>query len=237
MGVSYNPRIVTDGLVFCVDAANKRSYPGAGTTWTDLTANKNNGTLTNGPTFDSANGGSIVFDGNDDYVDFNPVTFPSTYPYSMCCWFRSNDTSDTRRTFFAFGNTGDDNYFILIGLTRYTIDGPYVRFGVRSGNGAVTSNGQGTINVQDGKWHEAILVATAKNDFKFYTDGILDVTDTTDLLDNTFTMNTQAIGRLERSSPEQYYIGNVAIARFYNRALSAEEIRQNYKATKGRFEV
>ena len=47
MGLSHSPRIVTDGLVLCLDAANKRSYPGAGTTWTDLTANKNNGTLTN----------------------------------------------------------------------------------------------------------------------------------------------------------------------------------------------
>ena len=236
MAINAGPKIIEDGLVFCVDAANPRSYPGAGTVWTDLSVNNTNGTLKNGPTFDSANGGSIVFDGNDDYVDFNPVTFPSTYPYSMSCWFRSNDTSDTRRTFFTFGNTGNDNYFILIGLTRYTTDGPYVRFGVRSGNGAVTSNGQGTINVQDGKWHEAILVATAENDFKFYTDGILDVTDTTDLVANTFTMNTQAIGRLERSSPEQYYIGNVAIARFYNYALSAEEIKQNYNSTRGRFQ-
>ena len=68
MGVAYNPNIVTDGLVLCLDAANKRSYPGTGTTWTDRSANGNNGTLTNGPTFDSANGGSIVFDGTNDYV-------------------------------------------------------------------------------------------------------------------------------------------------------------------------
>ena len=67
MGIKYNPRVVTDGLVFCVDAASKRSYLGTGTTWTDL-AGSNNGTLTNGPTFSSDNGGSIVFDGSDDYV-------------------------------------------------------------------------------------------------------------------------------------------------------------------------
>ena len=61
MGVTYNPKIATDGLVLCLDAANRRSYPGTGTTWSDL-AESNNGTLTNGPTFDAGNGGSIVFD-------------------------------------------------------------------------------------------------------------------------------------------------------------------------------
>ena len=65
MGLSHSPRIVTDGLVFCVDAGDKMSYPGAGTTWTDLSKNRNNGTLVNGPTFDSANGGSISLDGSN----------------------------------------------------------------------------------------------------------------------------------------------------------------------------
>ena len=69
MAFAYSPKILTDGLVFAVDAANKKSYPGSGTTWTDL-AGSNDGTLTNGPTFNSGDGGSIVFDGTDDLVDF-----------------------------------------------------------------------------------------------------------------------------------------------------------------------
>ena len=63
MGVAYNSRIITENLVLCLDAANSKSYPGSGTTWTDLSGNGNNATLTNGPTYSSANGGSIVFDG------------------------------------------------------------------------------------------------------------------------------------------------------------------------------
>jgi hypothetical protein len=62
------PNIVTDGLVLALDAGSKKSYAGSGTTWKDLSGNGNNGTLVNGPTFNSANGGSIVFDGVDDYV-------------------------------------------------------------------------------------------------------------------------------------------------------------------------
>ena len=68
MSLSRGPKIVTNGLVLYLDAANKKSYPGSGTTWTDLSGNNNTGTLTNGPTFDSNNGGSIVFDGTNDYV-------------------------------------------------------------------------------------------------------------------------------------------------------------------------
>jgi hypothetical protein len=69
MAVQYaSGKIVTSGLVLALDAADKNSYPGSGTTWTDLSGNGNNGTLVNGPTFSSANGGSIVFDGVDDYV-------------------------------------------------------------------------------------------------------------------------------------------------------------------------
>ena len=71
MGLSHSPRIVTDGLVFCVDAANKRSYPGAGTAWTDLTANKNNGTLQNGIAFSTDKAGIFTFDGTNEYVTFS----------------------------------------------------------------------------------------------------------------------------------------------------------------------
>ena len=76
--MKFGNRIVTDGLIFAVDAANPISYPGSGTTWNDLTLNKNNGTLINGPTFSSANAGSIVFDGVNDEVigtKFNFVKF------------------------------------------------------------------------------------------------------------------------------------------------------------------
>jgi hypothetical protein len=73
MGVAYNSRIVTDGLVLCLDAANTKSYPGSGTTWTDLSSNGNTGTLTNGPTYSSDNFGSIVFDGVDDLSISTPT--------------------------------------------------------------------------------------------------------------------------------------------------------------------
>jgi len=68
MACNYQGKIVTNGLVLCLDAADKKSYPGTGTVWTDRSENGNHGTLTNGPTFNGANGGSIVFDGPSDGV-------------------------------------------------------------------------------------------------------------------------------------------------------------------------
>ena len=68
MALAHSPRIVTDGLVLALDAGNAKSYPGSGTAWTDLSGNSNNGTLTNGSTYSSVDGGAIVFDGSDDYV-------------------------------------------------------------------------------------------------------------------------------------------------------------------------
>ena len=94
MGTAYNPTIVTDGLVLCLDAANSRSYPKSGTAWSDL-AGSNNGTLTNGPTFSSANGGSIVFDGSNDRVDtgVNPATLVGDgNPATISAWFYPSNT-------------------------------------------------------------------------------------------------------------------------------------------------
>ena len=66
MAFIHSPKISTDGLVLALDTANRKSYPGSGTVWNDLSGNGNNGSLINGPTFNGANGGSIVFDGVDD---------------------------------------------------------------------------------------------------------------------------------------------------------------------------
>ena len=72
MATFYSPRIVTDGLVLHLDAGNRRSYVSGSTIWTDLVNNSRTGSLVNGPTFDSSNQGSIVFDGVNENVDYFP---------------------------------------------------------------------------------------------------------------------------------------------------------------------
>ena len=85
MSVKNRNSIVTDGLVFYVDAGNGDSYPGSGTAWSDLVGS-NNGTLVNGPTYNSTNGGSFVFDGSNDYVEAGPI---QPAQFTLSCWFKS----------------------------------------------------------------------------------------------------------------------------------------------------
>ena len=73
MGVFAGPEIVEDGLVLALDAGNTKSYPGSGTTWTDLSGNGNNGSLVNGVGYNSGNLGSLSFDGVNDYVNFGNI--------------------------------------------------------------------------------------------------------------------------------------------------------------------
>jgi hypothetical protein len=87
MAFNYSPKIVTDGLVLYLDAANPKSYPGTGTAWNDISRGGNNGTLVNGPTFDSTNGGSIVFDGVNDYGINNTPNLPTgNITATICAW-------------------------------------------------------------------------------------------------------------------------------------------------------
>ena len=95
MATNYSPSIVTDGLVLCLDAANTKSYPGSGTTWTDISGRGNNGTLTNGPTFSSDDGGSIVVDGSNDFILTPRVTGTglSNRSVSWGIWVNPSSTS------------------------------------------------------------------------------------------------------------------------------------------------
>lgn len=95
--ISYYGGIVTNGLVLALDAAKKDSYPGSGTVWRDISGNGNNGTLTNGPTFNSGNGGSIVFDGVDDYVEYGLITQMSNLiNITVSYWYYPTTTNVTK---------------------------------------------------------------------------------------------------------------------------------------------
>jgi len=109
---SLIPPIVANGLVFNVDAGDSTSYPGTGTTWTDLSGNGNNGTLINGgPAFNSADGGNLIFDGVNDYVSFGNI-MPSTY--TKCIFFKIFDFP-TVNNLIAGGDLGN-HYLSLLGV-------------------------------------------------------------------------------------------------------------------------
>ncbi len=231
--MSYNngPRIVTDGLVLNLDAGNSRSYPGTGTSWGDLSRSSSAGTLTNGPTFNSANGGSIVFDGTNDYVN---IPFSSQFPVgssarTLCAWFYVTSVSGGREIFGIGGNS------VAGSRSALWIDSTNI-IGIECLNTGVLTDSWTGINT----WVN--LCATFEtggntHSFKIYVNGIQRTTTTTGTAVTLNSLSTAAvIGWVPGAGAFVHmFIGNIPQVSLYNRALTAAEIRQNYHATKGRF--
>ena len=112
MGFYRAPQIVTNGLVMYLDAANPKSYPTTGTAWYDRSGNGNTGTLTNGPTFNSGNNGSIVFDGIDDYVSLS--SSPNlTNPLTICGFINTSIVSGVNQVIYGPLANGSDNWLSI----------------------------------------------------------------------------------------------------------------------------
>ena len=231
MAFFYSPNIVTDGLVFVVDAADKNSYPGSGTTWSDL-AGTNNGTLTNGPTFDSGNGGSIVFDGTDDKATSTLISntiFNSTFTVST--WFKLTDTDNTLfpRLFDKADNASTDNGFSAF---LYDLDGNDTDVALyhKIANNVPRA---GTLLFNLNTWYNVTIVFT-NSQFKVYVNGgSATTTNHTKSLSDITTSNGFVIANITDSS--RPFEGNIAMTSIYNRELTQAENTQNYNALKGRF--
>ena len=233
MGTSYNPRIVTDGLVFCVDAANKRSYPGAGTKWTDLTANKNNGTLTNGPTFDSANAGSIVFDGTNDYVACVQSFSRNQTQLTISSWVKFNNFTTSRAIYVETKNDVSSRIDLAVTSSQG------IRFAGRDDDSdsftqfAISA----TSLINTDVWYNIVGVYDPLNTNNNVYLNSVNVTSLSLNLGDGFPDTTSAIQRIGNNGPSTGYMnGNIALVQIYNRALTPDEIRQNYLATKGRYQ-
>ena len=254
MGVNYNPRIVTDGLVLALDAGNTKSYRGSGTTWTDLSGNRNNGTLTNGPTYNSANGGTIAFDAVDDYVNLSPSSsFDfSTGPFSIECWFNITANSAVSGAgsrvgnLFMCGHPSNPNIesitWYILGDANTTGTG----FGIyKNNNETIAYDRFGTIS--QNAWHHAVLSRTVNGSngtMRIYLDASQfgsDITDNYGVGPTSWGLSTgnARIATMLLSGAYAYnFNGRIPIVRVYKgKGLTAAEVRQNFNATRGRYGV
>ena len=210
--------IVTSGLALHLDAGNTASYPGTGTTWTDLSGNGNTGTLTNGPTYSSANGGSIVFDGGNDYAPIGTSSFPfGASAGTISLWAKTDTITGGFRSLVAYGTVGVPKArFMAIENTTYFFGG----YG-----SDITATG-----VPLNTWFNMSGVYTGTNAL-LYVNGAL-VAGPTAKTWNTIS-SVATIGRqLENTA---YWDGNLSQLCVYNKALSATEVLQNYYALRGRY--
>jgi len=233
MAFNFSPKIVTNGLVLYLDAANTRSYPGSGTSWTDLSRGGYVGTLINGPTFDSSNGGSILFDGTNDLVEITNST--SLTSFTISTWFRMTGP----------GSTGGPTNTIYNSL-----------FGINSGARRIlvatstnTSIAEGRILVQMGgsnyfsstatatvtnRWNNVVYTWQA-NTATIYINGIAETPQSNSSV--TFPAANLFLGAYSNPIVAYAMKGNIAQTSIYDRTLSSQEILQNYNATKTRFRL
>lgn len=223
MAFQYSPKIVTDGLVVLLDAANKKSYPGSGTTWIDLTGNGYNGTLINGAVFSSDNNGVILLDGSNDRIELPTSLQLQTFTIEM--FVKLGETGDSwvisNQTVY---NNYNNGYLVRIN-DGYQIFG-YVGYG--GGSDFVR-----TYEYDDKTAWLHWVHTYGVNENKVYADLTPDAGATSglgvDYTDTTgFTIGSARAGQLASTMTLSYF-------RMYNRVLSSNEILQNYNATKGRF--
>ena len=216
MGIRRGPSIITDGLVFAVDAANPDSYISGSTIWKDQTVNQNNGTLTNGPTFDSANAGILEFDGVNDYFDLSDITAAGVFTLSF--WINPTEFN-TNNGSFVMGtkaNSGD-----LIKLTSAT------EIVFKPGNSASTLTESTNIMVLN-QWQNLMFIRDSSDSVTAYRNGSTFGSPVT----KTQTLTITAIGLIANFFR---YKGKIANVKMYDKNLSTTEVSQNYNALKTRF--
>lgn len=214
----YGPQIVKNGLVLSLDAADKNSYPGSGTNWNDLSGNGNNGTLTNGPTFSSANGGSIAFDGINDYVSGN---LTSLNDWSINIWYYSLDIT-TKNVYYPVSGTSTSNGLGFGGNFNVTTQNRWYFF---DGTNVLS---HANPNIVINKWYNLVVTKNSTS-YNLYTNSSLSLSTT----GTNLTLTQYNLGR--RGDDFWYVNGRIACVLFYNRAITSIEVLQNYNATKSRF--
>ncbi len=225
-----NTFTVTSGLVLNLDAGNTASYPGTGTTWTDLSGNGNNGTLFSGVGYNSANGGSLVFDGVNDYVNLpNSLNLSTNSGFTICLFLQQN-TTHTNTTW---------NYF-------YSKSSPEIEIGTYGTQSKVFVFKDNSVNssISSGdiasSWSYMCFGTnpTTRTPFThtFNSTGYYSATNP-----NAFTNQTLGFERLFTTGvsggPQgiQYYGAKCSVIQVYNQALTPEEVQQNFNALRGRY--
>ena len=219
MSLGHGASIVREGLILHLDAANPKSYPGSGTTWTDLSGNGNNGTLVNGVGFDDGNGGSLVFDGVNDYVNCgNNSSLNATSGITISYWMKSSfDTSYSilidKRPNYSFWIDGakDLDYFTTV---------PTIT--------AATS----VSTIPTNEWFN-VTVRLSGSTITWYINYENQYTTSASL--GSTTSNPLYIGTVQGFPV--FGKGNLSNIQIYNRALTSSEIQQNFNATRNRFGI
>jgi len=235
MAVSTRNNIVTNGLVLYLDAANSKSYVSGSTTWSDMSGNRNSGSLVGGPIYSTLNGGIIVFDGVDDYTSIGTGTnYPlTTLTYET--WVKTPSTGSTMSAGAGLISLGNGN-------TMFISPAGSLRFIITSGS-SLTRIVQAIYsgkNLYDNQWHH-IVCCKGSSTYEMYIDSVLVTAGSNGAAPGWDGLSGYSSGQaLIANNPNDvtYKLsGSIALTRIYNKALTQAEVIQNYNATKTRFNL
>jgi hypothetical protein len=217
-GVGLSPipaGTVLSNLIMYLDAGVSASYPGSGTTWTDITYNGNNGTLVNGPTYDSHEGGSLLFDGVDDYVGLTNVniTIPSGLNFVLNAWIKTPSILAGYKMILS-----TDQYYIYLALfnNQFAFDArgyPVVRFGTLSPD----------------TWYNVTIVRDADVDYRYINGVLIDTNPNAMGIGGNY-----AVGKWNFNNT-LFYDSNISVISMYNEAINGTGVLQNFNTLKSRY--
>lgn len=225
MSVGYNPSIVTSGLVLCLDAANPRSYSGTGTTVYDATSTQPAVSMLNGTTYTSGVSGYWTFDGIDDYLGGSNLT-TSLSGGTMEIW--TYITAINRSQGFFTLNTGSGAY-----INFWMPNTNNMRWEVIGSTGSAYSTINATTISVVNTWYHFVGTFNGTTTI-IYVNGTAETSQTmTNQPTGSYTAPI-SVGRYDASYPSA---SRISMARFYNRALTAAEVLQNFTAQRGRYGI
>jgi hypothetical protein len=225
----YQAPIVTDGLVFAVDAGNVVSYISGSTTTYSLTGSAS-GSLVNGTGYSNINNGTWVFDGVDDYIT---LTRPVQDDFTLSCWFKTNQTGSLPTQWYLGKGLIDCEVGNIQNDFGLGIGGGRVIYGIGNQATQVDVSIYSTTLYNDNIWHNAVATRVKSTGaMLLYVDSVLVASGSAQT--GSLTSSTDMrIG--SQQTNVGFFLGNIATGVVYNRALSSQEVLQNYNAQKGRF--
>ena len=235
MALAHSPHIVRDCLVLYLDAANTKSYPGSGTTWTDISGRGNNGTLTNGPTFSSDDGGSVLVDGSNDFIVTPRVTGTGLNNRSVS-WGILVNPSSTSGNIMSMSSSNPQTAWNMPPIAAFD-----QKFRGKIWNNNILISDTYNLN----QWYYLVLVfkyASSQSDRGqfFYVNGELvgSQTNISYSASNSSAGNFMFLGQSNPGSNNTgMFTGKYSNFHIYNKALTETDVKQNYNALKSRFGV
>jgi hypothetical protein len=223
MGIAYNTSIVRDGLILHLDAANVKSYPGANTTWYDISGNDNHATLVNGPSFD---GSSVSFDGsNDASISEVSPDITGNSPWTISIWANVNSSEV---------GVGRKGYMIWKGQQFQTAN-QLIAMGVNNGSIEIAHWSNDTVYtnapVSFDSWSMYACTFDGTTE-RVYVNGIELGVKTTSL-----SVISGSWYLASRTSVTEYLNVKISSFQIYNRAISDTEVKKNFEALRGRYGI